>query len=63
LKRWGFTPQKPKRKAYEQNPKLVKQWLEKEYPKIVAKAKVEQAEIHWGDETGVKNECQYGNTN
>jgi DDE superfamily endonuclease. len=60
LKRWGFTPQKPKRKAYEQNPKLVKQWLEKEYPKIVAKAKVEQAEIHWGDETGVKNECQYG---
>ena len=24
LKRWGFTPQKPLRRAYEQNPKLVK---------------------------------------
>ncbi|WP_415843355.1 helix-turn-helix domain-containing protein, partial [Xenorhabdus thuongxuanensis] len=23
LKRWGFTPQKPLKKAYEQNPKAV----------------------------------------
>ena len=27
LNRWGFTPQKPFRKAYEQNPKAVKKWL------------------------------------
>jgi transposase len=60
LKRWGFTPQKPKKKAYEQNPIAVKKWLEEEYPKIEAQAKKENAEIHWGDETGVKNECQYG---
>lgn len=60
LNRWGFTPQKPKKKAYEQNSTAVKKWLEKEYPAIEARAKREDAEIHWGDETGVKNECQYG---
>ena len=27
LKRWGFTPQKPIRKAYEQKPEAVKAWL------------------------------------
>lgn len=60
LNRWGFSPQRPKRKAYEQNPKAVEKWLEEEYPKIESQAKKEDAEIHWGDETGVKNECQYG---
>ena len=28
LQRWGFTPQKPLTKAYEQNPRKVKAWLE-----------------------------------
>jgi len=60
LLRWGFTPQKPKKRAYEQNPKAVKKWLVEEYPAIKKQAKKEKAEIHWGDETGVKNECQYG---
>src|ERR687896_710986 len=27
LKRWGFTPQKPARRAYEQNPAAVRRWL------------------------------------
>ena len=60
LNRWGFTPQKPKKKAYEQNPKAVRKWLEEEYPEIESSAKKEDAQIHWGDETGIKNECQYG---
>ncbi len=51
LKRWGFTPQKPFKKAYEQNPKKVKAWLEQEYPQIAAAAKAEGAEIYWGDQT------------
>ena len=37
-KDWGYTPQKPISKAYEQNPKRVAQWLEKEYPAIKKKA-------------------------
>jgi len=60
LKEWGFTPQKPKKRAYEQNDIKVQQWLKEEYPTISKKAKEEGAEIHWGDETGIKNDCQYG---
>ena len=60
LKRWGYSPQKPIKRAYEQNPKAVERWLKKEYPAIEARAKQEKATIHWGDETGVKNQCQYG---
>lgn len=55
LKRWGFTPQKPVKRAYEQNPKMVAQWQETVYPQIQARAKQEKAEIHWGDETGIQN--------
>ncbi len=39
LKRWGFTPQKPIRRAYEQRPEAVKQWLEETYPDIAKRAK------------------------
>lgn len=60
LRSWGFTPQKPKKKAYEQNPEKVKKWLEEEYPLIQKRAKAENAEIQWGDETGVRNNCQHG---
>jgi transposase len=57
LSRWGFTPQKPVKKALEQNPKVVEQWLKTEYPKITRKARQEKAEIYWGDETGIQNEA------
>ena len=60
LKRWGFTPQKPLRRAYEQNPKAVQKWLDEQYPEIVAKAKIEKAEINWGDETGLCSDSQHG---
>ena len=56
LSRWGFTPQKPIRRAYEQSPAAVKQWLETDYPAIAARAKAEKAEIHWGDETGLRSD-------
>lgn len=56
LKRWGFTPQKPIKKAYEQSPKQVKTWLAQTYPAIAAQAKAEAAEIYWGDQTGVNNQ-------
>jgi len=55
LKRWGFTPQKPIKKAYEQRPEAVQNWLEEEYPAIEKRAKAEGAEIHWGDETAIVN--------
>jgi transposase len=59
LKRWGMTPQKPQKRAYEQRAPEVKAWLEEEYPAIQAQAKAENAEIYWGDETGLRNDCQH----
>ena len=57
--RWGFTPQRPVIRNYRQNPLHIKEWLEETYPMIKAKAALENAEIYWGDETGVQNECNY----
>ena len=55
LTRWGFTPQKPIKRAYEQSPEAVQAWLEGEYPAIEQRARQEGAEIHWGDETALVN--------
>jgi len=60
LKRWGFTPQKPVRRAYERNPAAVKRWKEQEFPAIARQAKAEKAEIHWGDQMGVRSDHQAG---
>ena len=62
LKRWGLTPQKPARRAWEQNPEKVERWLRVEYPRVRAEAKREKAEIHWGDEMGVRSDHQAGTT-
>jgi transposase len=55
LARWGFTPQKPIKRAYEQSPVAVQEWLDTQYPQIATRAKAEGAEIHWGDETALVN--------
>lgn len=60
LKRWGLTPQKPLRRAFEQDPEAVRHWLESEYPKIRRAAKQAGAEIHWGDEMGLRSDHQTG---
>ncbi|WP_347485309.1 IS630 family transposase [Vandammella animalimorsus] len=56
LRRWGFTPQKPIRRAYEQQPAEVRRWLDEQYPAIEQRAKAEGAEIHWADETGLRSD-------
>jgi transposase len=60
LNRWGLTPQKPLRRAYEQNPRAVRRWLEEQYPAIHRQALQENAEIHWLDEMGVRAQDQQG---
>ncbi len=60
LKKWGFTPQKPLRRAYEQDPLAIKRWLETEYPEICHTARREKAEIHWGDESDYQAGRSYG---
>lgn len=60
LAAWGLTPQKPLRRAYERDPAAVKRWLEDEYPAIAARARREKAEIHWGDQMGLRSDHQTG---
>jgi transposase len=57
---WGLTPQKPLRRAYERDPAAVKKWVEEQYPAIHARAKAERAEIHWGDQMGLRSDHQTG---
>jgi len=60
LRAWGFSPQKPLRRAYEKDPQAVQRWLEAEYPRIRALAKREKAQIYWGDEMGLRSDHQAG---
>lgn len=56
LARWGLTPQKPVRQAFEQDPDAVQRWLKQRYPAIRRKARQERAVIYWGDEMGLRSE-------
>lgn len=58
LKRWGYTPLKPLKRAYEQDPKAVQAWLDVTYPALVERAQSEGAEIAWGDESGLRSDAQ-----
>lgn len=60
LGQWGFTPQKPMRKAFEQDPEQVRRWLEEKYPEIRRLARQKRAEIYWGDEMGVRSDHACG---
>ncbi|MEO0373300.1 MAG: IS630 family transposase [Cyanobacteria bacterium P01_A01_bin.17] len=60
LKRWDYSPQKPLKQAYEQDPDAVATWLDEVYPAIEARAKAEGAQIHWEDESGVRSNDQRG---
>lgn len=60
LKRWGMTPQRPVRRAYERDPAAVTAWLEEEYPAIKTRAKAEKALILWGDEMGLRSDDPIG---
>jgi transposase len=56
LQRWGYTPQRPVRRAYERDEARVQAWLTQEYPRIKRQAQRENAEIHWGDESGLRSD-------
>src|SRR3712207_4474642 len=56
LARWGFTAQKPLRRAYERDPAAVRRWLRRDYPQLVTRAKRARGMIFWGDETGLRSD-------
>jgi transposase len=60
LARWGFTPQKPARQAFEQDSQAVRSWLKRRYPAIRALARREKAKIFWADEMGLRGDYAAG---
>lgn len=62
LRRWGLTPQKPARRAYQRNDRACRQWMEETYPAIRKQAQEENAGILWGDECGFRSDHQAGTT-
>jgi transposase len=56
LRRHGFTPQRPARRAYQQDPADLTRWRAEVYPGIAAEAKRVGAEVHWLDETGLRTD-------
>jgi transposase len=62
LKRIGLSPQRPLRRAIEQNPEEVREWKDKEYPQIKEAALREGGEIFFEDEAGVSTTSQSGTT-
>jgi len=59
LKRWGFTVQRPVKRAYKQDQKKIDEWLNTEFPGITKRANDENAEIFFGDETNIQNAANY----
>ena len=60
LRGWGFTAQRPMKRAIERSEPTVRAWLERDYPAIAARAKAEGCEIQWTGETGISNQANYG---
>jgi transposase len=60
LRGWGFSPQRPQRRALEQNPAAVRRWLAETYPAIRAQAKRDGGVILWLDEMGVRSDTAAG---
>jgi len=55
----GDLPRSVQKKHYKQNEKETQEWISVTYPGIAERAKKENAEIYWMDETGIQNTSNY----
>jgi transposase len=62
LKKLGLSCQKPLMRAFQQDPVIVKRWLEEDYPKIKRLARRHNAEIYFEDEAGIRSDYHAGTT-
>jgi len=59
LARWGFSVQRPVKKAIGQDAERIAKWMGEEYPAVEKQAREEDCEIYWGDETALQNTANY----
>jgi len=62
VKTLGFSPQRPLRRATQQDPALVAHWQKKEYPKIQTRDERENSLIFFADESSVRSDYHQGTT-
>jgi transposase len=62
LKKLGLSPQRPQRRAYQQDELLVVKWMAEDLPAIKKLARKEGAEIFFGDEASVRSDYHFGTT-
>lgn len=62
LKSWGFTPQKPAFRAYEQSRAQVRNWLKQDYFALKGRAQKQRGIMFWLDEVGMRSQYQAGTT-
>lgn len=62
MKILGFTPQRPLRRAWQQDEVLVERWRTEDFPKIAARAKAKGATILFADEAGMRSDYHTGTT-
>lgn len=62
LNQLGLSAQRPIYKAYNQDPKAVKEWLEDTYPKLYADARNNGARIYFLDEASFRSDHHSGTT-
>ena len=55
MRRWGLSCQRPVKRARKQDTEQIQRWKTEEYLVIAQQAQEENAEIYWGDETGISN--------
>lgn len=62
LARLGLTPQKPLQRAYQRDPEAITRWQRETYPALARRAKREQADIYFWDESGFRADGVHGRT-
>ena len=62
LKHLGLSAQRPVYQSYKRDPKAIKKYLEKTYPKLAEQAKRTKMEIYFVDEAAVRSDSHHGTT-
>lgn len=62
LRKLGLSPQRPLRRAYQQDEVAVKRWKQVEFPAIQKEAKKQGSQIYFGDEASVRSDYHSGTT-
>jgi len=62
MRKLGLSPQRPLRRAWQQDPEAVDEWKQKIYPEIERRAKAEGARIYFADEAGLRSDYHAGTT-